>query len=220
MVSARKPSKLLGLIGIALLAAGCHTDLWVQPHLRPQTYSDFGGFPDHATSRPVVFGTVARGEADDDAAYYTGRVDKKYVADIPYAQASSDLNKEGIKISSFKDFIERGHERFTIYCTPCHGQLGDGNGMIAQRGYAIRRQPASYHTDRLRNMPVGHFFDVMTNGFGTMFSYAARVEVPDRWAIVSYIRALQLSQNVKESELTPHEKQSIKPGPVDIGQGR
>lgn len=220
MVNLRKPTIWLGVVGSALLAAGCHTDLWVQPHLRPQTYSDFGGFVDHATSRPVVFGTVARGQADDDIGYYTGRVDKKYVTEIPYDQAKSDLNKEGIKIENYRDFIERGKQRFTIYCTPCHGQLGDGNGMIAQRGFAIRRQPASYHTDRLRKMPVGHFFDVMTNGYGVMFSYASRVEVPDRWAIVSYIRALQLSQNVKESDLTPQERDNIKPEPADIGVGR
>jgi mono/diheme cytochrome c family protein len=216
---------LLGVIGVSLLAAGCHTDLWVQPHLRAQTYSDFGGFSDHATSRPDVPGAVARGQADDDTGYYKGRVGKTLLTDIPVAQASKDLNADGVRIANYRAFIERGHERFTIYCTPCHGQLGDGNGMIAQRGFAIRRQPATYHTDRLRKMPVGHFFDVITNGYGTMFSYAARVEVPDRWAIAAYIRALQLSQNVKEAALTSQEKQNIKPDPrpmepAGVGQGR
>ncbi len=220
MVTKRKLSLLLGLAGIGLFTSGCHTDLWVQPHLRPQSYSDFGGFADHATSRPEVPGTVARGQAKDDVGYYTGRVDKKYVTDIPFEHAKDDLNAEGIRINNFKDLIERGKMRFTIYCTPCHGQLGDGNGMISQRGFAIRRQPASYHTDRLRKMPIGHFFDVMTNGYGTMFSYAARVEVPDRWAIASYIRALQLSQNMKETDLSLDERNNIKQEPNDIGQGR
>ncbi|MCC7229311.1 MAG: cytochrome c, partial [Fimbriimonadaceae bacterium] len=93
-----------------------------------------------------------------------------------------------------EELIRRGKERFTIYCTPCHGQLGDGNGMIAKRGFALRRPVGNYHTERLRKMAVGHFYDVITNGYGSMYSYAARVEPRDRWAIVAYIRALQLSQ--------------------------
>ena len=211
----KKASSILALTAVALFTAGCHTDLWVQPHLRPQTYSDFAGFSDHSTSRPVVPGTVARGEAMDDIGYTTGRTNGKYVTDIPVTQALADYKKDGLRVRTFKEFLLRGQERFTIYCTPCHGQLGDGNGMIAQRGFAIRRQPASYHTDRLRKMPIGHFFDVMTNGYGTMFSYAARVQPDDRWAIAAYIRVLQQSQDVPATQLTPEQAASVKTEPEE-----
>lgn len=208
MVKSKFPAGIIGLAAVALFVAGCHTDMWVQPHLRAQEESDFANFADRSASRPVVLGTVARGEARDDIGYNTGRLNGKYVTEIPAQQAMTDL-----KVKDFKQFLLRGKERFTIYCTPCHGQLGDGQGMIAQRGFALRRQPATYHTNRLRQMPVGHFFDVMTNGYGAMFSYAARVEVPDRWAIAAYIRVLQMSQNVKASDLPPAEKANILPEP-------
>ena len=100
------------------------------------------------------------------------------------------------------ELVKRGQERFNVYCSPCHGRLGDGKGMIALRGFQLRRPVGNYHTDRLRKMPVGHFYDVITNGYGAMYSYAARVEPQDRWAIVSYIRALQLSQNAPLDEAT------------------
>jgi mono/diheme cytochrome c family protein len=214
----KRTSSILGLAAITLFSAGCHTDLWVQPHLRAQTYSDFAGFSDHATSRPPVPGAVARGEAMDDTAYYTGRQNGKYLTDLPLKQALADYKKDGLKVHTFKEFLLRGQERFTIYCTPCHGGLGDGNGMIAQRGFAIRRQPASYHTDRLRKMPIGHFFDVMTNGYGTMFSYAARVQTDDRWAIASYIRVLQKSQDVPASKLPPGQAANLQTVPDDLEQ--
>jgi mono/diheme cytochrome c family protein len=102
---------------------------------------------------------------------------------------------------SFKAMLQRGQDRFNIFCTPCHSRLGDGQGFIAQRGFAMRRPPAAYHTDRLRNMPIGHFYDVITNGYGTMFSYASRVEPQDRWAIASWIRVLQYSQNARVSDV-------------------
>ena len=101
--------------------------------------------------------------------------------------------------------LHTGHERFNIFCAPCHGRLGDGQGMIAKRGFNIVRKPASYHTDRLRNLPDGHIFDVMTNGFGTMYSYASRTTPEERWAIVAYVRALQLSQNAKVTDV-PQDK--------------
>ena len=205
-----RTSSILAVLAVGLFAAGCHTDLWVQPHLRPQTFSDFAGFADHMTSRPVVPGTVARGEANDDQSYYTGWNNGKYLTEIPTTHAFADFKADGIRVRNYRDFLLRGQERFTIYCTPCHGQLGDGNGMIAQRGFAIRRQPASYHTDRLRKMPIGHFFDVITNGYGTMFSYAARVQVDDRWAIAAYIRVLQQSENVPASQVPSTEIKELK----------
>ena len=170
--------RLAALTGIAIFAAGCHTDMWQQPKLAPLDESTF--YSDGQSSRPLVAGTVARGHLRLNDAFYTGRENGKYVDSFP------------IKVT--KDVILRGQDRFNIYCTPCHGRLGDGNGMISKRGFALRRPPASYHTDRLRNMPVGHFFDVMTNGWGAMPAYAQQVSVEDRWRIVAYIRALQLSQ--------------------------
>lgn len=212
MVVSKKSLRIsLGIVCAGLFAAGCHTDMWVQPHLRAQQETDFG-YSDHSASRLPVKGTVARGEAKDDTAYYTGRLNGKYVTEIPVAHAMSDL-----KLQSYKDFILRGQERFTIYCTPCHGQLGDGKGMISQRGLALKRTPASYHTDRLRSMPVGHFFDVITNGYGVMFSYAARVQPPDRWAIAAYIRVLQTSQSTSASALSGSEKTQLDAAPVGEG---
>ncbi len=180
--------------GAALMVAGCHTDMWVQPRSTAQHSSTF--FADGMASRPPVPGTVARGKAKLDDGYYTGRVNGVLVTKIPVNQAMADL-----KLKTYKDLILRGKERFEIYCTPCHGQLGDGKGMIAQRGLALRRIPASYHTPRLRSLPDGHLFEVMSQGYGVMYSYASRVETADRWAIASYIRVLQKSQNVPAQTL-------------------
>lgn len=181
---------------IGVFAAGCHTDMWQQPKLAPLDESTF--YNDGQSARPLVAGTVARGHLRIDDAFYTGRVNGKYVDTFP------------VKVT--RELILRGQDRFNIYCTPCHGRLGDGNGMIAKRGFSLRRPPASYHTDRLRNMPVGHFFDVMTNGYGAMFSYASRVEPADRWAIAAYIRTLQLSQHASASDVDPGELSKLQAG--------
>lgn len=180
-----------------LLMAGCHTDLWVQPKIRPQHESEF--YPDGSSSRPLVPGTIARDHLREDDAFFTGFKDGKLLTQIP------------IKVT--KDLLMRGQERFHIYCIPCHGQLGDGQGMIAKRGFTLRRPIASYHTDRLRAMPIGHFYDVITNGYGAMYSYASRVEPQDRWAIASYIRALQLAQHAKPQDATPDELKSLQANP-------
>ncbi|HET6881280.1 MAG TPA: cytochrome c [Pirellulales bacterium] len=152
-------------------------DMYDEPRFEPLEASTF--FDDGTSARPLVAGTVARGDLREDEAFYTGKVAGKYVTELPL-----DLNRE---------LLERGQERFNIYCSPCHGRVGDGNGMIVQRGF--RRPPSFVSTDRLLNAPVGHFYDVISNGFGAMPSYASRVEPRDRWAIVAYIRALQRSQN-------------------------
>lgn len=163
-----------------LLAAGCHTDMWVQPkHSEPLQGSDL--FENGMASRPKVAGTIPRGGMKLDEALYTGRLNGKLVTTLPFVMSKVDLN--------------RGQERFNIVCANCHGQLGDGKGMIAMRGFNQRRPPASYHTDRLRGMPIGHFFDVMTNGYGAMFPQAPRVSVEDRWRVAAYLRALQLANN-------------------------
>jgi len=163
---------LLGTLGLA----GCRQDMHNQPRYKPLAATDF--FGDGRSARPTIEDTVARGQLHLDAARYTGKENGKDVTQIPIQITRADL--------------QRGRERFDIYCSPCHGRLGDGHGMIVSRGL---RQPPSYHDPRLVDAPVGHFFDVMTNGYGAMYSYASRVAVDDRWRIAAYIRALQLSQN-------------------------
>ncbi len=164
---------------LVVFVAGCHTDMWRQPKTEPMDRSEF--FADGQSARPLIPGTIARGNLRADDAFYTGAVNGKWVDKMP--------------IEVTKALVERGQDRFNVYCSPCHGRLGDGNGMVAHRGLQLVRPVGNYHTNRLRKMPVGHFYDVITNGYGAMYSYASRVEPQDRWAIVSYIRALQLSQN-------------------------
>jgi mono/diheme cytochrome c family protein len=182
-----------GLAAVMVLA-GCHTDMWVQPKIHePLQPSKF--FKDGASSRPLVPGTVARDHLREDEPFFTGKKDGKLITQFP--------------IPVTKELVERGQDRFTIYCVPCHGRLGDGNGMIANRGFKLRRPVGNYHTDRLRQMPIGHFYDVMTHGYGAMYSYASRVEPQDRWAIAAYIRALQLSQHATPRDLTPGDIESL-----------
>jgi hypothetical protein len=147
-----------------------------QPRYKPFATTDF--FGDGRSERPSIEDTVARGQLHLNDARYTGKVNGKDIDYFPIQITRADLT--------------RGQERFDIYCSPCHGRLGDGRGMIVLRGF---RQPPSYYEPRLVTAPVGHFFDVMTNGFGAMFSYASRVPVDDRWRIAAYIQALQLSAN-------------------------
>jgi mono/diheme cytochrome c family protein len=177
--------------------AGCRSDMQDQPRLKPLRRSDF--FPDGRSARPLVAGTVARGELHEDRYFYTGFIGKSPGDYLPFPAT--------------REVLERGRERFNIYCAPCHARKGDGNGMIVQRGY---RRPPSYHTDRLRAAPLGHFFDVMTNGFGAMPDYAQQVPPPDRWAIAAYIRVLQFSQNAPAS-LVPSGTQLPSPVPPATG---
>ncbi|HEX4129266.1 MAG TPA: cytochrome c [Pirellulales bacterium] len=179
--SRREPSTVLAL-ALSLLA-GCHHDMQDQPRYEPLEHSAL--FADGRSSRPLVPGTIPRGHLEVDQAYFAGREDGSLVDKLPVELTPA--------------LLERGQERYNIYCSPCHARTGDGNGMIVQRGY---RRPPSYHTDRLRGMPVGHFFDVITRGFGMMPSYARQVPVEDRWAIVAYIRALQWSQYAVVDELS------------------
>ena len=182
---------LLGCVG--LFVVGCNTDMWVQNKTEPLSQSEF--FADGAASRPLVPGTIPRGHLREDGVFYTGIENGKWVDKIP--------------VPVTNDLLKRGRDRFDIYCSPCHGRLGDGQGMIAKRGYQLKRPVGNYHTDRLRKMPVGHFYDVITNGYGAMYSYASRVEPQDRWAIVSYIRVLQLSQHASVNELDASEKTKL-----------
>ena len=159
-----------------VVMAGCRQDMHNQPRYKPYAATTF--FDDGRSARPAIEDTVARGQLRLDQARYTGKLNGKDIEYFPIQITREDL--------------ARGQERFNIYCSPCHGRLGDGHGLIVTRGL---RQPPSYHDERLKNAPIGHFFDVMTNGYGAMYSYASRVAVDDRWRIAAYIRALQLSQD-------------------------
>lgn len=180
-------------------ATACRYDMQDQPRYKSYKKSDF--FSDSKAMREPPEGAVARGDLRENKAFYTGR---KENAD-PNAQVQTTIDASGnTLVTSFPNAIEdfpfvvtqevinRGQERYNIYCIVCHGPVGNGDGMIVRRGYP---QPPTYNDDRLRNAPVGHFYDVITNGWGRMNSYAAQVQPADRWAIVAYIRALQISQN-------------------------
>ena len=161
---------------VALLLFGCRLDMHVQPKYLPYQPTDF--FGDGRSERQPVPGTVARGQLRLDELMFTGRENGVVVDKFPFPITKADL--------------DRGRERYNVYCTPCHDYTGTGRGMIVQRGFP---QPPSYHIQRLRDAPAGHFYEVMTNGFGAMYSYAARVEPADRWRIAAYIRVLQLARN-------------------------
>ncbi|HWB54718.1 MAG TPA: cytochrome c [Tepidisphaeraceae bacterium] len=178
------------LTPLALLAmlVGCErNEMHRQARVDPLESSDF--YADGRASRNPPEGTIARGHLEVNHAFYQGKVDGKLIDEFPFPITQGVLN--------------RGQQRFDIYCAVCHGYLGDGDGMIVQRGMI---RPPSYHIERLRQAPVGHFYDVITNGYGAMYSYADRITPRDRWAIVAYIRALQLSQHYPESKLTPQEQ--------------
>jgi mono/diheme cytochrome c family protein len=160
---------------LALLAAGCRQDMHDQPKYKPLRPSAF--FADGRASRPLVAGTVARGHLHGDVATFTGKRGDAWLAVPP--------------VPVTKALLERGHERYDIYCAVCHDRVGSGAGMIVLRGF---RRPPSFHIDRLRQAAAGYVFDVATNGFGVMPGYATQVPVEDRWAIVAYVRALQRSQ--------------------------
>lgn len=188
------------LTAFCLLAIGCRYDMQDQPRYKPYKDSDF--FSDGKAMRDLPEGTVARGQLRENKALYTG---KKENAD-PNIQVESttDPKTGNTLVSSFpndvtefpvpvtKELLDRGEQRYKVFCIVCHGPVGNGDGMVVRRGYPA---PPTYHDDRLRNAPVGHFFDVMTNGWGKMNSYASQIPVADRWAIVTYIRTLQISQN-------------------------
>jgi mono/diheme cytochrome c family protein len=159
-----------------VVLAGCRQDMHDAP--RYEAFEASASFADGRASRNLPPGTVARGQLRDDDWMYTGKVDGLPAPGFPFVITSADM--------------ARGQERYTIYCTPCHGQVGDGRGMVVQRGL---RQAASYHQERLREINVGYFFDVITNGFGAMQGYAEQIPPRDRWLIAAYVRALQRSQN-------------------------
>lgn len=182
----------IGLLGVfcMIALAACRQDMHDQPRPEPYELSNF--FEDRRSSRPKLEGTIARGYLRLDEHLYTGKVNGELATTFPFPVTI--------------DVLKRGQDRFNIFCAPCHSKVGDGLGMIVQRGM---KQPESYHSQRLREVAVGHFFDVMTNGLGNMYSYVERIKPRDRWAIAAYIRALQLSQGANLSELPERDQQQI-----------
>lgn len=187
------------LLFIFSFASACRYDMQDQPRYKAYKQSDF--FSDKKAMRDLPEGTIPRGFLREDKAFFTG---KKENADLNIQVETTTDASGNTLVSSFpndieefpvpvtKELVDRGQERFNIYCIVCHGPTGSGDGMVVRRGFP---KPPTYHDDRLRNAPVGHFFDVMTNGWGKMNSYASQIPPADRWAIVAYIRTLQISQN-------------------------
>jgi mono/diheme cytochrome c family protein len=174
----------LSLITCLLLLAACRKGMVDQQYLRPLAEDDF--FADGRGSRLPPAHTVARNQLHDDEQFYTGKIGNELAATFP--------------VPITHELLTHGRERFDINCAVCHGGTGEGNGMIVRRGFP---QPPSLHDQRLRAAPPGHFFDVITNGYGVMYSYASRVSPEDRWAIAAYIRALQLSQHTSVADVDP-----------------
>lgn len=187
-------SWLIGLAALALAFAGCRSGMYDQPRYEPLEPSSF--FEDGLSARPVITGTVARGQLHEDEPFYTGMLDGQPIEQIP--------------LEVDEALLTRGQERFNIYCAPCHSQTGDGDGMIVRRGMP---RPPSYHSKALREAAAGHFFDVITNGHGVMYSYASRVKPRDRWAIVAYIRALQLSEASRLEDVPATERERLENTP-------
>jgi hypothetical protein len=175
---------LLAVVAFAAAStlAGCRQDMHNQPKFYPQRGTTF--FADGRSVRPQVANTVARGQLHEDSYFYTGMVNGAEGATMPFPVTM--------------EVLERGQERYNVYCTPCHSRVGNGAGMIVQRGYS---KAGNFHTPRLQAAPLGHFFNVMTNGYGAMPDYAAQLTPADRWAVVAYIKALQLSQNADRSDV-------------------
>ena len=163
-----------------------------QPYQRPLVESDF--YADKRAARPLVEGTVAHGNERADTYFYSGKMGSEDGNFMPFAVTA--------------EVMQRGQQRYNIYCSPCHGETGDGYGMIVQRGF---KRPPSYHNERLRKAPIGYFFDVMTNGFGAMLDYSQQVKPEDRWAIAAYIRALQLSQGATRADVAAGQQIAAEP---------
>jgi len=204
----RRRALPLAALVLAASVLGCRQGMYNQPKVRPYRRSAF--FADGSGARPIPAGTVARGHLDDDAAYFAGTgPDGKLVTELP---APVKLTRE---------LLERGRQRFEIFCSPCHGRTGSGVGMIVRRGF---KRPPALTLERLKNERIGYFFDVMSHGFGQMSSYAAQVPVADRWAIAAYVRVLQLSQSAPVDLLADADRKALDAAlparpPSDVGIG-
>jgi hypothetical protein len=180
------------------LVAGCRQDMHNQPKFIPLRSNTF--FPDQRSARYPVEGTVPRLEdatmdaeqLDPESYFLTGKHGAAFGNELPFPLT--------------RDVMDRGEQRFNIYCSPCHSRVGDGNGMVVQRGY---KHPPSFHQERLRNAPVGYFFDIISNGLGAMPDYGSQIKPADRWAIAAYIRALQVSQHATEADVAPADRDKL-----------
>ena len=179
----------MAMLAVAALT-GCRQDMHDTPRAKPLRQSVF--FKNMSSARPAVEGTIARGTLQDDAEFFTGK--------------NGALPADALPFELTAQVLDRGEERFNIFCAPCHDVSGNGRGMIVRRGY---RQPPSFHVDRLQQSPIGHFYDVMTNGFGAMPDYRAQITPRDRWAIAAYVRALQLSQHAPAAEFPQEERDKL-----------
>jgi mono/diheme cytochrome c family protein len=184
---ARIAAGLAIVLAVTFISA-CRIDMHVQPRQNPLSRSDF--YADQRSARPLVEGTIARGQLHEDAYFYTGKIGGNPGDVMPFPVS--------------QEVLERGRERFDIFCAPCHSRLGDGNGFVPARGFS--RKPPSFHIERLEKAPAGYFFDVITNGFGIMPDYASQIPPRDRWNIIAYVRALQLSQNATMADVPAGQK--------------
>jgi mono/diheme cytochrome c family protein len=194
----RQGFAVLLVAGLVVMgASGCHQGMWNNSRLKPLEKGPF--FQNGMSAQPFVEGTVAFEQPETDELFYTGKINGQFSPVFPFEIT--------------KDVLKRGQDRFNIFCSPCHSRVGDGNGMIVQREL---KRAGNYHQQRLVDSPPGYFFDVMTNGFGVMYSYASRIKPEDRWAIAAYIRVLQLSQNASLADVPPEEREKLlnpQPGP-------
>lgn len=186
------PLVVLALVASLGLVTGCEVrqSMWDQPRHEPLESTEF--FSNGSVARVPVESTVPQGHLNEDDHFYLGKVDGQFVDTFPFP-----IDEE---------VMARGRERFDIYCAPCHDAVGNGNGMIVQRGY---KRPPSYHVDRLREVPVGYFYDVIINGFGVMASYSYQLKPEDRWAVVAYVKALQLSQHAEAGDLPEADRAAL-----------
>jgi hypothetical protein len=204
-------ASLLLAAAVFALLTGCRQDMHNQPKFIPLRSSEF--FSDRRSARYPVPGTVSRLSPDAVAHQDEQLVDEQQLDPNSYYLSGKHGQVYGNELplnQPVREVLERGQQRYNIYCTPCHSMLGDGNGMIVQRGY---KRPPSFHLQRLRNAPLGYFYDIVSNGFGGMPDYAAQVKPADRWAIAAYIRALQLSQNAPQTDVAQGDLDKLnKPG--------
>ena len=185
--SLHRQARNILLVFFLASATSCKQQMAEQPRYEPLAKSDF--FSDGRSTRAPIEGTVARGELRDDQQFYTGNIGGKPAETFPFPVSV--------------EILQRGRQRYDIFCSPCHDRVGNGQGMVVRRGF---RPPPSLHIERLRQAPPGHFFEVMTRGFGTMPDYATQISAADRWAVAAYIRALQLSQQARLADVPEKER--------------
>jgi mono/diheme cytochrome c family protein len=201
MTQIRRAAMVGALASLSMLTAcGIRLDMHDQPKFKPLRKNDF--YADARASRPLVEGTVARGQLGNDELFYTGKINNQEADQFPYPVT--------------QQMIERGRERFNIYCSPCHSRVGDGNGMIVQRGF---KKPPDYTEDKLMKAPVGHFVNVMTNGFGSMSEYKSQLSISDRWAVAAYIRALQIARKGTAADVPAGTQIANGPPPIETEHG-